>query len=238
MIPSKLWDPLVEQGVNKIETEFTRPEEQTTLEQIHTPDPSSQHQIETLQNQLREKNSTLKEMSGEIRKREETMNRIIDEMERECTVLRKGLDKNTESSTRMREDIDLEMKVKENELIKKFIDEKDKIRLSDEKERCEHKKKTRKRSKEVEAKEKELEKRVRELSKKQNEIEHKQIYSQIAPHNIYTSNRGASDKTQAHSPAYPKLSTHDGKTECRPYLIQFGHIAKNTTGQMPKGLTN
>lgn len=64
---------------------------------------------------------------------------------------------------------------------------------------------------------------------KQREIEHKHPASKIdklAPHNIYTSNKGQSDKTQTHNPAPPKLSTYDGTTERRPCLIQFDHIAK------------
>lgn len=76
---------------------------------------------------------------------------------------------------------------------------------------------------------------------KQREIEHKHPASKIdklAPHNIYTSNKGQSDKTQTHNPAPPKLSTYDGTTERRPCLIQFDHIAKNTTGQMQKSWTN
>lgn len=91
------------------------------------------------------------------------------------------------------------------------------------------KRKLDKRSKEIEFKEKELEKREKEFSLKQREIEHKQIASQIdniASHNIYTSNKGQSGKTHKHSPVPPKLSTDDGKTEWRPYLIQFDHIAK------------
>lgn len=89
------------------------------------------------------------------------------------------------------------------------------------------KRKLDKRSKEIEFKEKELEKREKEFSLKQRE--HKQIASQIdniASHNIYTSNKGQSGKTHKHSPVPPKLSTDDGKTEWRPYLIQFDHIAK------------
>lgn len=56
-------------SVIKIESELKQPEQQTTKEQIHKQDLSSQHQIETLQNQLREKDSILKELSREIRKR-------------------------------------------------------------------------------------------------------------------------------------------------------------------------
>lgn len=100
------------------------------------------------------------------------------------------------------------------------------------------KRKLDKRSKEIEFKEKELEKREKEFSLKQREIEHKQIASQIdniASHNIYTSNKGQSGKTHKHSPVPPKLSTDDGKTEWRPYLITS---PKNTTGQMQKSWTN
>lgn len=79
------------------------------------------------------------------------------------------------------------------------------------------------------SKEKKNWKRERENCLKQREIEHKHPASKIdifAPHNIYTSNKGQSDKTQTHNPAPPKLSTYDGTTERRPCLIQFDHIAK------------
>lgn len=47
----------------------------------------------------------------------------------------------------MREDMDLEMKVKESELLPKYLDQKEKIRLSNEKERREHEEKIRKKVK-------------------------------------------------------------------------------------------
>lgn len=62
------------------------------------------------------------------------------------------------------------------------------------------------------------------MSLKQRKIEHEQIASQvdkIAPHNIYANNKG-----KLTSPAPPESLTYDGKTEWKPYLIQFDHIAK------------
>ena len=51
--------------------------------------------------------------------------------------------KNTESSVRLKEELDVEMQMRENELLQKFVDEKEKIRLLDDRERQEHEEKFR-----------------------------------------------------------------------------------------------
>lgn len=55
----------------------------------------------------------------------------------ECVQFLEKVQTESQSSIRMRENINSEMKVKESELTQKFMDEKEKIRLSDEKKRCE-----------------------------------------------------------------------------------------------------
>lgn len=55
----------------------------------------------------------------------------------ECVKFLEKVQTESQSSIRMRENINSEMKVKESELTQKFMDEKEKIRLSDEKNRCE-----------------------------------------------------------------------------------------------------
>ena len=57
------------------------------------------------------------------------------------------------------------MQMRENEMLQKFIDEKVKIRLLDDRERREHVKKIfRKKLRELDAREKEIDKKVREFS--------------------------------------------------------------------------
>lgn len=56
-IPSTIWDFLVEQGIIKMKSEFKQPEEQSTKELIHIQNSNSQQQLESVQNQLREKDS-------------------------------------------------------------------------------------------------------------------------------------------------------------------------------------
>ena len=46
-------------------------------------------------------------------------------------MLRRRLDKNTESSVRLKEEMIVEMQMRENEMLKKSADEKEKIRLID-----------------------------------------------------------------------------------------------------------
>ena len=61
-------------------------------------------------------------------------------------MLRRRLNKNTESSIRLKEEMDVEMQMRENELLQKCVDEK--IRLLDERERQEHEEKFRKKQRE------------------------------------------------------------------------------------------
>ena len=63
------------------------------------------------------------------------------------------------------------MQMRENELLQKFVDEKEKIRLLDERERQEHEEKFRKKLRELEAREKEIDKKVREFSARERELD-------------------------------------------------------------------
>ena len=253
-IPSTLWDPLLDQGIIKIDSSLKQKQETQQLETetntVPSTNTSTNTQVQMSERNLEqdnEKELVCEEHVKEIRKRDELISElekeiqkresVIEELQGECTVLRRRLDKNTESSIRLKEEMEVEIQMRENEMLQKFVDEKEKIRLLDERERQEHEEKFRKKLRELEAREKEIDKKVREFSARERELdkrekeldqlEHRKLSSNIdktAPHNIYTS------KTQTtvdrNSPAPPKLSTYDGKSEWRPYLIQFNHIAK------------
>ena len=66
-------------------------------------------------------------------------------------MLRRRLDKNTESSVRLKEEMIVGMKMRENEMLKKFANEKEKIRLLDESRRQKHGEKFRNKQRELEA---------------------------------------------------------------------------------------
>lgn len=65
----------------------------------------------------------------------------------ECVQFLEKVQTESQSSIRIRENINSETKVKDSELTQKFMDEKEKIRLSDEKKRCEHEEKNLKKKK-------------------------------------------------------------------------------------------
>ncbi|XP_056014940.1 interaptin-like [Ostrea edulis] len=246
-IPSTLWDPLLDQGIIKIDSRFQQ-EVGTQQTNIESTSVDTQHQVnetfiekalgsekdqmsEEHQEEMRKRDEIISELEREIQKRDD----IIEELEGECSVFRKHL----ERPAILREQMDIKMQERENEILQKFIDEKEKFRMLDERERQEHEAKFRKKIRELETREKELDRKVKEFidgerdldkrEKELNQLEHRKFSSsidKIAPHNIYTNANRNQSLIDKHSPAPPKLSTYDGKIEWRPYFIQFNHIAK------------
>ena len=92
-------------------------------------------------------------------------------------MLRRRLDKNTETSARLKEEMDVEMQMRENEMLQKFVDEKEKRERNWQKIR------------EFSARERDLDKPEKLVKKKKNQLEHRKLSSninRIIPHNIYT----------------------------------------------------
>jgi hypothetical protein len=246
-IPSSLWDPLVGQGNIKIESMLRQSNVDvrnsiTQTTQTKTQNLSSDLEILTLdqasgKEQVYEDDSegvrhrqVVNEFEIQIKKRES----VIDDLQRECAQLRRNVDINAENEVRLKEQIEAEMQSRENEILQKFIDEKEKKMLMNERERQEDEETVRKKLREMERRERDLDKRETELGvrkrdldkreKELNMLEQKQISSNIdrnAPHNIYSGMN-----KDRHSPGPLKLSTYDGKNEWKPYILQFSHIAK------------
>ena len=139
-IQSTLWDPLLDQGIIKIDSSLKQKQETQQREtETNTQVQISERNLE----QDNEKDLVCEEHVKEIRKRDEIISElreiqkkdsIIDELQGECAVLRR-LDKNKESSVRLKEEMDVEIQMRENAMLQKFLDEKEKIRLLDERER-------------------------------------------------------------------------------------------------------
>ena len=246
-IPSTLWDPLVDQGTIKIESVLR----QSNIDLTNSSTETTQTETQNLSSELgvlaidqasgKEQGyeddsegvrhrQVVEEFEIEIKKRES----MIDDLQRECARLRRNVDINAENTVRLKEQMEAEMQSRENEILQKFIDEKEKIRLMNDRERQEDEERVRKKLRELESRERDLDRRETELGvrkrdldkreKELNMLEQKHISSnidRIAPHNIYSGMN-----KDRHSPAPPKLSTYDGKTEWKPYILQFNHIAK------------
>ena len=256
-IPSSIWDPLVEEGLVIVPSTLRKSQElETRTENVPNPNISQtnkelQQKIECLEREMLLKEQMIKERESLITEREKEIQEkdlTINTKQEELSLLQKSLKANREKDDKMFEemssmitmrehDMSEKMAVRERELdeqLQKFVEQKEKLRILEEKESAEREEIFRSRMREIAEREKELEKREKDLKQMKVEREHKEYISNInrlAPQNIYsnTSERGEDIRSHArttHSPAPPKLSTYDGKTEWKPYYIQFNHIAQ------------
>ena len=114
-----------------------------------------------------------------------------------------------------------------DEQLRRLTDQKEKLRLLDEKEKKEREEFFEIRMREIDEREKEIDKRERDVRQMKTERQHAEFVSNInrlAPQNIYNRQETKEYKVN-NSPLPPKLSTFDGKTEWKPYSIQFNHMA-------------
>ncbi|XP_052714028.1 chromosome partition protein Smc-like [Crassostrea angulata] len=159
---------------------------------------------------IRERENVIRERENVIREREDELkekDRMLDEKEEELSFWQKSVKTTREKGDkiadefkfmfeRREEDLKEKLAIREREFdeqLQTLEDQKEKMRLLEEKERSER--------------------------------------EELAPHSVYhnTISEKVEDRKGSkiqNSPTPPKLSTYDGKTEWKPYYIQFNHIAK------------
>lgn len=204
--------------------------------------------IERLKKELVEKEEMIRERENVIREREDELkekDRTLDEKEEELSFWQKSVKTTREKGDkiadefkfmfeRREEDLKEKLAIREREFdeqLQTLEDQKEKMRLLEEKERSEREESFRKRMREIDQREKEIEKRERQMKKEREHEEFISNINRLAPHSVYhnTISEKVEDRKGSkiqNSPTPPKLSTYDGKTEWKPYYIQFNHIAK------------
>jgi hypothetical protein len=124
-------------------------------------------------------------------------------------------------------------------MLQKFIDEKEKIRMMNERQRQEDEEKFRKKSKELESRKRDLDRKETELNMRKRDLDSREKdfirleqkhtslkIDRLVPHHIHSSMNRDQLVLDKLSPTPPQLSIYDGKTEWKPYITQFGHIAQ------------
>ncbi|XP_061195172.1 DNA ligase 1-like [Saccostrea echinata] len=254
-IPSTIWDPLVEEGLIIVPSILRHSDNTEQIsDQTNTSDIQTTKASEDPQNKLLEKIQELERelwaKDGKIREREILIREREDEIkekDEELTLLHKSTIASREKADRMFEEMQKKFEMKEKEMnekfsirereldeqMQRFVDQKERVQRLDEKERTEKEEQFRIRMRELDLREKEIEKRERDLRQMKAEREQEEYISHInrlAPQNVYhngekTEDKRSNAKTPC-SPATPKLSTYDGKSEWKPYFVQFNYIAK------------